>query len=322
VFSPIRDLFAMLPESRERGYKPGRFSFNVSGGRCEACQGDGQRRIEMNFMPDVFVQCEVCNGRRYNQETLSVKFHGHSIADILELTIEDALPVLTDVPSVHQKLQTLVDVGLGYVKLGQSATTLSGGEAQRMKLARELSKRQTGRTLYLLDEPTTGLHFDDVRKLLEVLHRLVDLGNSVIIIEHNLDVIRNADWILDLGPEGGEEGGHVVGEGRPAEIAAMPGSFTGQFLRHYYTASDGRLEQVDLGDKAVLADYAAYESAESNLETEAKQEFVPRKKKTGVPEAIKSVPVKRAAAAKAKAPAAKKTAVKKAATRKKKTGTL
>ena len=234
VFSPIRDLFAMLPEARERGYKPGRFSFNVTGGRCEACQGDGQRRIEMNFMPDVYVQCEVCNGRRYNQETLAVKFHGHSIADILDLTIEDALPLLADVPQVRQKLQTLVDVGLGYVHLGQSATTLSGGEAQRMKLARELSKRQTGRTLYLLDEPTTGLHFDDVRKLLEVLHRLTDLGNSVIIIEHNLDVIRNADWVLDLGPEGGEDGGRIVGEGRPAKIAATPGSYTGQFLKRYY----------------------------------------------------------------------------------------
>jgi excinuclease ABC subunit A len=241
VFSPIRDLFAMLPESRERGYKAGRFSFNISGGRCEACQGDGQRRIEMNFMPDVYVQCEVCNGRRYNQETLAVKFHGHSIADILDLTIEDALPVLADVPQVRQKLQTLVDVGLGYVHLGQSATTLSGGEAQRMKLARELSKRQTGRTLYLLDEPTTGLHFDDVRKLLEVLHRLADLGNTVIIIEHNLDVIRNADWVLDLGPEGGEEGGRVVGEGRPAKIAATAGSYTGQFLMRYYTSSNGRL---------------------------------------------------------------------------------
>ncbi|MGA8729091.1 MAG: excinuclease ABC subunit UvrA, partial [Terracidiphilus sp.] len=239
VFSPIRDLFAMLPEARERGYKPGRFSFNVSGGRCEACQGDGQRRIEMNFMPDVYVQCEVCNGRRYNQETLAVKFHGYSIADILDLTIEDALTVLIDVPQVRQKLQTLVDVGLGYVHLGQSATTLSGGEAQRMKLARELSKRQTGRTLYLLDEPTTGLHFDDVRKLLEVLHRLTDLGNSVIIIEHNLDVIRNADWVLDLGPEGGEEGGRLVGEGRPAKIAHTPGSYTGQFLTRYYASSNG-----------------------------------------------------------------------------------
>jgi excinuclease ABC subunit A len=203
----------------------------------------------MNFMPDVYVQCEVCNGRRYNQETLAVKFHGHSIADILDLTIEDALPVLSDVPQVRQKLQTLVDVGLGYVHLGQSATTLSGGEAQRMKLARELSKRQTGRTLYLLDEPTTGLHFDDVRKLLEVLHRLADLGNSVIIIEHNLDVIRNADWILDLGPEGGEGGGRVVGEGRPAKIAATPGSFTGQFLARYYTSSNGRLEAVETDDR-------------------------------------------------------------------------
>jgi excinuclease ABC subunit A len=245
VFSPIRDLFAVLPEARERGYKPGRFSFNVPGGRCEACQGDGQRRIEMNFMPDVFVQCEVCNGRRYNQETLAVKFHGHSIADVLDLTIEDALPLLADVPQVRQKLQTLVDVGLGYVHLGQSATTLSGGEAQRMKLARELSKRQTGKTLYLLDEPTTGLHFDDVRKLLEVLHRLVDLGNSVIIIEHNLDVIRNADWVIDLGPEGGEDGGHIVGEGRPAKIAATPGSYTGQFLKRYYKLSNGRIAPTE-----------------------------------------------------------------------------
>jgi excinuclease ABC subunit A len=248
VFSPIRDLFAMLPEARERGYKPGRFSFNVTGGRCEACQGDGQRRIEMNFMPDVYVQCEVCNGRRYNQETLAVKFHGRSIADILDLTIEDALPLLADVPQVRQKLQTLVDVGLGYVHLGQSATTLSGGEAQRMKLARELSKRQTGRTLYLLDEPTTGLHFDDVRKLLEVLHRLTDLGNSVIIIEHNLDVIRNADWVLDLGPEGGEDGGRLVGEGRPAKIAATRGSYTGEFLKRYYTSESGKLAEAELAD--------------------------------------------------------------------------
>src|ERR1700733_13458660 len=207
VFTAIRDLFARLPESRERGYKPGRFSFNVSGGRCEACQGEGQRRIEMNFLPDVYVLCEVCNGRRYNQETLAVKFNGYSIADLLELAIEDALPVLVDIPLVRQKLETLVDVGLGYIHLGQAATTLSGGEAQRMKLARELSKRQTGKTLYLLDEPTTGLHFDDVRRLLEVLHRLADLGNSIVIIEHNLDVIRSADWILDLGPEGGEGGG-------------------------------------------------------------------------------------------------------------------
>jgi excinuclease ABC subunit A len=261
VFSPIRDLFAMLPESRERGYKPGRFSFNVAGGRCEACTGDGQRRIEMNFMPDVYVQCEVCNGRRYNQETLAVKFKGHSIADVLDLTIEDALTILEDVPNVRQKLQTLVDVGLGYVHLGQSATTLSGGEAQRMKLARELSKRQTGRTLYLLDEPTTGLHFDDVRKLLEVLHRLADLGNTVIIIEHNLDVIRNADWILDLGPEGGEDGGRIVGEGRPARIAATPGSFTGEFLTRYYASANGKLAPI--GDEGAVAIELADEAAEA-----------------------------------------------------------
>ena len=240
VFTAIRDLFAMLPESRERGYKAGRFSFNVAGGRCEACQGDGQRRIEMNFLPDVYVQCEVCNGRRYNQETLAVKFKGYSIADVLDLAIEDALPLLADIPTVRQRLETLVDVGLGYIHLGQAATTLSGGEAQRMKLARELSKRQTGRTLYLLDEPTTGLHFDDVRKLLEVLHRLTDLGNTVLIIEHNLDVIRNADWIIDLGPEGGEDGGLIVAEGTPEQIAGTKGSYTGEFLKKFYESAQGQ----------------------------------------------------------------------------------
>ncbi len=233
VFAAIRDLFAMLPESRERGYKPGRFSFNVAGGRCEACQGDGQKRVEMNFLPDVYVLCDICNGRRYNQETLAVKFNGHSIADILELSIADALPVLADIPQVRNKLQTLVDVGLGYIHLGQAATTLSGGEAQRMKLARELSKRQTGKTLYLLDEPTTGLHFDDVHKLMNVLHKLTDLGNTVLIIEHNLDVIRNADWILDMGPEGGEGGGRVVAEGTPAQVASVAQSHTGAFLKQH-----------------------------------------------------------------------------------------
>jgi excinuclease ABC subunit A len=290
VFSPIRDLFAMLPEARERGYKPGRFSFNVPGGRCEACQGDGQRRIEMNFMPDVYVQCEVCNGRRYNQETLAVKFHGHSIADILDLTIEDALPLLTDVPQVRQKLQTLVDVGLGYVHMGQSATTLSGGEAQRMKLARELSKRQTGKTLYLLDEPTTGLHFDDVRKLLEVLHRLVDLGNSVIIIEHNLDVIRNADWVIDLGPEGGEDGGHIVGEGRPAKIAETPGSYTGQFLKRYYKSTNdglkavnGRLAPVELEDEVVLATESNGLSAPGSASTALQTDRLADRERTSRP---------------------------------------
>ncbi len=213
VFTPIRELYAMLPESRERGYKAGRFSFNVKGGRCEACQGDGLKRIEMNFLPDVYVTCDVCRGRRYNSETLQVKYKGFSIADLLESTVEDALPVLENIPQIQAKLQTLHDVGLGYIHLGQSSTTLSGGEAQRIKLARELSKRQTGRTLYILDEPTTGLHFEDVRRLLDVLQRLVDLGNTVIVIEHHLDVIKSADWIIDMGPEGGEKGGNLVAVG-------------------------------------------------------------------------------------------------------------
>jgi len=237
IFSLVRDFFAQLPESRERGYKPGRFSFNVSGGRCEACQGEGQRRIEMNFLPDVYVQCEICGGHRYNHETLSVRFNGYSIADLLEMPVSDVLQILENIPQVRQKLQTLVDVGLGYIHLGQSAVTLSGGEAQRIKLARELSKRQTGKTLYLLDEPTTGLHFDDVRKLLDVLHRLTDLGNTVIIIEHNLDVVRNADWILDLGPEGGEEGGRIIAQGTPEQVARNKKSYTGQELASHFSGS-------------------------------------------------------------------------------------
>jgi len=230
VFAPIRDLFSMLPESRERGYKPGRFSFNVKGGRCEACQGDGLRRIEMNFLPDVYVMCEVCRGRRYNSETLAVRYKGHSISDVLNLPASEALKLLENIPQIQQKLATLVEVGLGYVTLGQSATTLSGGEAQRIKLARELSKRQTGRTLYILDEPTTGLHFDDVRKLLAVLQRLVSLGNTVLIIEHHLDVIKQADWIIDLGPEGGEGGGRIVAQGPPELVAHTKKSYTGQAL--------------------------------------------------------------------------------------------
>jgi excinuclease ABC subunit A len=230
VFTTIREIYAMLPESRERGYKAGRFSFNVPGGRCEACQGEGQRRIEMNFLPDVYVQCEVCGGKRYNHETLAVKYKDHSIADLLDTPIADALPIVEDIPQIRQKLQTLVDVGLGYIHLGQSSVTLSGGEAQRIKLARELSKRQTGRTLYLLDEPTTGLHFEDVNKLLDVLHRLTDLGNSVVIIEHNMDVIRNADWVIDLGPEGGEDGGRLVAQGTPEQVAKIKKSYTGQAL--------------------------------------------------------------------------------------------
>ncbi|MBI1955518.1 MAG: excinuclease ABC subunit UvrA, partial [Acidobacteria bacterium] len=237
VFTPIRELFAMLPESRERGYRAGRFSFNVRGGRCEACQGDGQRRIEMNFLPDVFVTCDICRGRRYNSETLAVKYKGYSIADILESTVQDALAILENIPQVTQKLKTLVDVGLGYLHLGQSSTTLSGGEAQRIKLARELSRRQTGRTLYILDEPTTGLHFDDVRKLLEVLNRLTDLGNTVIIIEHNLDVVKTADWVIDLGPEGGEAGGRVVAQGPPEQVARVARSFTGQALARVLRSS-------------------------------------------------------------------------------------
>ena len=230
LFTAIRELYASLPESRERGYKPGRFSFNVKGGRCEACQGDGLRRIEMSFLPDVYVQCDVCRGRRYNRETLTVHYKGRSIADLLESSVDEALEILANVPSIRMKLQTLSEVGLGYVHLGQSATTLSGGEAQRIKLARELSRRATGRTLYILDEPTTGLHFEDVKRLLEVLHRLTDRGNTVIVIEHQIDVIKTADWIIDLGPEGGEEGGRIVAQGTPEEVAQVPDSHTGQAL--------------------------------------------------------------------------------------------
>src|SRR5438477_6327564 len=231
VFTPIRELYAMLPESRERGYKAGRFSFNVKGGRCEACQGDGLKRVEMNFLPDVYVTCDVCRGRRYNLETLQVKYKGQSIADLLESTVDEALEMLTNIPQIRVKLETLADVGLGYIHLGQSSTTLSGGEAQRIKLAKELSKRQTGRTFYLLDEPTTGLHFDDVRKLLDVLQRLVELGNTVVVIEHNLDVIKTADWIIDLGPDGGEYGGRVVAAGTPEQVARSKKSYTAQALR-------------------------------------------------------------------------------------------
>jgi excinuclease ABC subunit A len=230
VFTPMRDLFAMLPESRERGYKPGRFSFNVKGGRCEACEGDGLKRIEMNFLPDVYVTCDVCRGRRYNHETLQVKYKGHSIADMLEATVEETAGVLENIPLIQSKLNTLVDVGLGYIHLGQSSTTLSGGEAQRIKLARELSKRQTGRTFYILDEPTTGLHFDDIKRLLDVLQRLVDLGNTVVVIEHQLDVVKTADWIIDLGPEGGDAGGHIVAAGTPEQVMRSRKSYTGQAL--------------------------------------------------------------------------------------------
>ena len=231
AFTPIRDWFSGLPEARTRGYKPGRFSFNVKGGRCEACQGDGVIKIEMHFLPDVYVTCETCNGARYNRETLEIKFKGKSIADVLDMTVEDAQEFFKAVPSIREKMDALVRVGLGYIKVGQQATTLSGGEAQRVKLSKELSKRSTGRTLYILDEPTTGLHFDDVRKLLEVLHELVDQGNTVIVIEHNLDVIKTADHILDIGPEGGDGGGELIAYGSPEKVAKSKSSHTARYLK-------------------------------------------------------------------------------------------
>ncbi|MDE0387239.1 MAG: ATP-binding cassette domain-containing protein, partial [Rhodospirillales bacterium] len=231
AFGPIREWYAGLPEAKARGYKPGRFSFNVKGGRCEACQGDGLIKIEMHFLPDIYVQCEECKGKRYNRETLEILYRNQSIADVLAMTVDDATDFFKAVPAIRNKLETLQRVGLGYIQVGQQATTLSGGEAQRVKLAKELSRRATGKTLYILDEPTTGLHFHDVRKLLEVLHALVESGNTVVVIEHNLEVIKTADWIVDLGPEGGDGGGRVVAAGTPDEVAAVDESYTGQFLR-------------------------------------------------------------------------------------------
>jgi excinuclease ABC subunit A len=240
LFTPIRELFAGVPESRSRGYSPGRFSFNVKGGRCEACQGDGVIKVEMHFLPDIYVPCDVCKGKRYNRETLEVKYKGKNIHEVLEMTIEEARKLFDPIPAIARKLQTLIDVGLAYIKLGQSATTLSGGEAQRVKLSRELSKRDTGKTLYILDEPTTGLHFADIQQLLDVLHRLRDHGNTVVVIEHNLDVIKTADWLVDLGPEGGSRGGQIIANGTPEEVAAIPHSYTGQFLKPLLE-KDGRL---------------------------------------------------------------------------------
>jgi excinuclease ABC subunit A len=240
AFTPIREWFAGLPEAKARGYAPGRFSFNVKGGRCEACQGDGLIKIEMHFLPDVFVTCDVCHGKRYNRETLDVTFKGKSIADVLEMTVEEGVEFFAAVPGVRDKLETLAKVGLGYIHVGQQANTLSGGEAQRIKLAKELSRKATGKTLYILDEPTTGLHFHDVAKLLEVLHELVDQGNTVVVIEHNLDVIKTADWVLDLGPEGGDGGGELVAAGRPEDIANEPRSYTGQFLKELLGRRPGR----------------------------------------------------------------------------------
>ena len=240
VFTHIRDLFARLPESRARGYQPGRYSFNVKGGRCEACGGDGIIKIEMHFLPDIYVTCDVCRGKRYNRETLEVQYKGKSIWDILDMTVDQAWKFFEHIPKIRGKLQTLADVGMGYIKLGQQATTLSGGEAQRVKLSRELSKRSTGRTVYILDEPTTGLHFDDIRKLLDVLNRLTDSGNTVIVIEHNLEVIKTADHIIDLGPEGGDAGGEIIAQGTPEEVANIPSSYTGQFLQKTFIRDRAR----------------------------------------------------------------------------------
>jgi len=231
VFDEIRDLFSTTREARERGYFPGRFSFNVKGGRCEKCQGDGTIKIEMNFLPDVYVECEECHGKRYNAEALEIHYKGKNIADILEMTVLEARQFFKDVQTVYEKLQILANVGLGYMRLGQAATTLSGGEAQRVKLATELSRRSTGKTLYILDEPTTGLHIDDIQRLLRVLNKLVEKGNTVLIIEHQLDVIKSADWIIDLGPEGGDKGGYIVAEGTPKEVAKVAKSYTGQYLK-------------------------------------------------------------------------------------------
>ena len=230
IFTPIRELFAGTQEARSRGYKPGRFSFNVKGGRCEACQGDGVIKVEMHFLPDVYVPCDVCKGKRYNRETLEIQYKGKNVTEVLGMTVETAVDFFAAIPMIHRRLKTLMDVGLSYISLGQNATTLSGGEAQRVKLSRELSKRDTGQTLYILDEPTTGLHFADIQQLLVVLHRLRDHGNTVVVIEHNLDVIKTADWVVDLGPEGGNKGGQIIATGTPEEVAANPVSHTGRFL--------------------------------------------------------------------------------------------
>jgi excinuclease ABC subunit A len=240
VFTPIRELFSTVPQARERGYSAGRFSFNVKGGRCEACQGDGVLKVEMHFLPDVYVPCDVCHGKRYNRETLEVQYKGKNISNVLELTVEDAFEFFKPVPLIARKLQTLLDVGLGYIRLGQSATTLSGGEAQRVKLSLELSKRDTGRTLYILDEPTTGLHFHDIALLLKVIHRLRDQGNTIVIIEHNLDVIKTADWVIDLGPEGGAGGGQIIAAGTPEDVAKNSASFTGRYLATMLTPKKER----------------------------------------------------------------------------------
>jgi excinuclease ABC subunit A len=250
TFDMIRELYAMTADAKIRGYKNGRFSFNVKGGRCEACKGDGIIKIEMHFLPDVYVPCEVCKGKRYNRETLEVKYKGKNISEVLEMTIDEAVDFFKAIPKIYRKLETLQQVGLGYIRMGQPATTLSGGEAQRIKLAAELSKRSTGRTIYILDEPTTGLHFEDVKRLLAVLHKLVDQGNTMVVIEHNLDVIKTADWIIDMGPEGGTGGGYVVASGTPEQVAQTPGSYTGAYLKEIF---DRHAERYNLPKPTAIA---------------------------------------------------------------------
>ena len=277
LFTPLRELFAQVPEARARGYSPGRFSFNVRGGRCEACQGDGLIKVEMHFLPDVYVPCDVCHGKRYNRETLEILYKGFNINDVLEMTVEDALKLFEPVPSIARKLETLMDVGLSYVKLGQSATTLSGGEAQRVKLSKELSRRDTGRTLYILDEPTTGLHFHDIEHLLAVLHKLRDDGNTIVVIEHNLDVIKTADQVVDLGPEGGHRGGTIIATGTPEEVAANPASHTGRFLAHLLPDTKAKASKpaAVAKDEVLPPRMAAKKAAKSA----AKSARIPSKKK-------------------------------------------
>ncbi len=299
LFTPLRELFAQVPESRARGYSAGRFSFNVRGGRCEACQGDGMIKVEMHFLPDVYVPCDICGGKRYNRETLEILYKGYNINDVLEMTVEDALNLFQPVPAIARKLETLVDVGLSYVKLGQSATTLSGGEAQRVKLSKELSRRDTGRTLYILDEPTTGLHFHDIEALLAVLHKLRDEGNTVVVIEHNLDVIKTADWVVDLGPEGGHRGGSILVTGTPEDVAAHPGSYTGQFLAKMLPTVASRPSRP----AAVANKPSALPPRKSEREAAAKEA---------------KAAAKAAKAAAKKAPATKTPAAKKAASKKSK----
>jgi excinuclease ABC subunit A len=300
LFTPIRELFAGVPAAKERGYDPGRFSFNVKGGRCESCQGDGVLKVEMHFLPDVYVPCDVCHGKRYNRETLDIQYKGKNISEVLEMTVEHAYDFFKAVPVVARKLKTLLDVGLGYIRLGQSATTLSGGEAQRVKLSLELSKRDTGRTLYILDEPTTGLHFHDIALLLEVIHRLRDQGNTVVIIEHNLDVIKTADWVIDLGPEGGAGGGQIIAQGTPEQIAKSKASFTGRYLAPLL------LRDKAADEAAAGADYATKVNSEES-DDEAEATVIEDTAESAKP-AVKAVRAKKAVAADAPKPASKSTA--------------